>query len=133
MEICGRHPLVIVDVFHNPASAEVVKATIAESFPHERLILVIGMLSEKLIDEVLAIWAPVVDSVIVTLPKTDRAAEPERLRDALQTLGVSDVEIVEDVGNAVDHAISRAGEQDVVLVSGSFYTASEARNHLKER
>jgi dihydrofolate synthase/folylpolyglutamate synthase len=133
MEVVGRHPLVIVDGGHNPASAEVVKATIAESFPHERMTMVVGMLSEKLIDDVLAIWAPILDRVVVTSPRSERAADPERLVEVLQRLSVPDIEVVRDVASAVDQAISQASEQDLVLVTGSFYTASEARDHLKER
>jgi dihydrofolate synthase/folylpolyglutamate synthase len=130
MEILRRRPLVISDGGHNPAAAQVVKETIQESFPHERLTLVVGMLSEKLIDEVLEILAPVADRVIVTAPKTDRAAEPARMVEVLERLSVEDVEVVEDVGNAIDQAVSTSGSSDLVLIFGSFYTATEAREHL---
>lgn len=133
LEIVGRHPLVVVDGGHNPASAEAVKGTVLESFPHERFTMVVGMLSEKLIDDVLAIWAPVVDRFVVTAPRSERAADPGRLVEVLQRLSVPDVEVVDGVGSALDHAISQASEADLVLVFGSFYTASEARDHLKEK
>lgn len=133
MEILGRHPLVIADGGHNPAAATAVKSTAEESFPHERLILVVGMLSEKLIDEVLEIWAPVVDRAIVTAPRSERAAEPARLVEVLQRLSVEDVEVVDGVASAVDLAVSQAAEDDLVLVFGSFHTVSEARDHLSER
>jgi dihydrofolate synthase/folylpolyglutamate synthase len=133
IEVVARRPLIVCDGGHNPASAEVVKAAIAEAFTYERLTMVVGMLSEKLIDEVLSIWAPVVDRFVVTAPRSERAAEPERLVDVLNALGADDVEIVDGVPAAVDHAISGAGEEDLVLVFGSFYTASEARDWLRSK
>jgi dihydrofolate synthase/folylpolyglutamate synthase len=133
IEVLARHPLVVCDGGHNPASAEVVKDAVAEAFSYARLIMVIGMLSEKLIDEVLAIWAPVVDRFIVTAPKSERSAEPGRLVDTLNALGAADVEIVDGVPDAVDHAMAVADEEDLVLVFGSFHTASEARDWLRAK
>lgn len=133
MEILHRRPLVIADGGHNPASAEVVKATIEEAFPHERLILVVGMLSEKLIEEVLNILAPSADSVIVTAPASERAADTAHLVEILGRTSVEDVQVIDGVARAVDSAVTQAGDEDLVLVFGSFYTASEAREHLRER
>jgi dihydrofolate synthase/folylpolyglutamate synthase len=133
IEVLARRPLVVCDGGHNPAAAEVVKATVAEAFSYQQLILVVGMLSEKLIDEVLAIWAPVADRIVVTAPKTERAADPQRLIDTLNSLGVDEVEVVEGVAEAVDHAVGAADEEDLVLVFGSFHTASEARDWLRSK
>jgi dihydrofolate synthase/folylpolyglutamate synthase len=135
VEVLGRRPVVVCDGGHNPAAAEVVKATITEAFSYERLIIVVGMLSEKLIDESLAIWAPIVDHAIVTAPHSDRAAEPEKLVDSLRASGVDQesIDLVEGVPAAVDHAIALASDDDLVLVFGSFYTASEARDWLSAR
>jgi folylpolyglutamate synthase/dihydropteroate synthase len=44
-------------------------------------------------------------------------------------LGVA-AEVVPDVGRAVDRALSRAGEGDAVLVTGSLYVVGAARTHL---
>jgi folylpolyglutamate synthase/dihydropteroate synthase len=75
-----------------------------------------------------------VDRFIVTAPAgTERAAEPERLVETLNRLQVDDVEVVDGVPNAIDHAISTSGEQDIVLVFGSFYTVTEARKHMEAK
>ena len=135
LEILGRHPLVVVDGGHNPAAATSVRAAVEEAFAHERLILVVGMVGSKPVEDVLAIWAPIVDHAVVTVPKTERAAEPQRLVDALRDLGLASdaIDLVPDVADAVDHAIGLAGEDDLVLVFGSFYTATEARDRLRAR
>jgi dihydrofolate synthase/folylpolyglutamate synthase len=135
MEILGRHPLVVVDGGHNPAAATHVRAAVEEAFAHERLIIVIGMVGSKPVEDVLAIWAPIADHVVVTVPKTERAAEADRLVATLRELGLEAdaIDVVDDVGAAVDHAMGLAGEDDLVLVFGSFYTASEARERLRAR
>jgi dihydrofolate synthase/folylpolyglutamate synthase len=135
LEVLGRHPLVVVDGGHNPAAAASVRETVEEAFAHERLILVVGMVGSKPVEDVLAIWAPIVDHAVVTIPKTERAAEADRLVNTLRDIGLAEESIdrVDDVASAVEHAIGLAGEDDLVLVFGSFYTASEARDWLHAR
>jgi dihydrofolate synthase/folylpolyglutamate synthase len=135
LEILGRHPLVVCDGGHNPAAAANVREAVEENFAHERLICVIGMVGSKPIDEVIAIWAPIVDHWVVTAPQTERAAEHERLVQTLRDNAVEDgaIDVVEGVPAAVDHATSLASDDDLVLVFGSFYTASEAREWLRAR
>ncbi|MEX2538299.1 MAG: folylpolyglutamate synthase/dihydrofolate synthase family protein [Actinomycetota bacterium] len=135
VEVVGHKPLIVCDGGHNPAAAEVVKETVREAFAYEKLILVIGMLSEKLIDEVLEVWAPVVDSFVVTAPESSRAAEPDHLVRSLLDLGVPEERMatVPQVGGALEHAIQRASDEDLVLVFGSFYTVGEARAWLRSQ
>ncbi len=132
MEVLGRKPLVIVDGGHNPGSATAVRNAVEESFTWHRLVLVLGMVDSKPIDEVIAIWAPLVDEVIVTVPKTERAGDPQRLVDVFARAGVT-AQIVENVPDAVEHALSLAAPEDLVMVYGSFYTATEARDWLRSR
>jgi dihydrofolate synthase / folylpolyglutamate synthase len=133
IEVLGHKPLIVCDGGHNPAAAEVVKESVREAFAYEKLILVIGMLSEKLIDEVLELWAPVVDSWVLTAPESSRAADPEQLRVSLKDLGVGEgkISIIPGVGSALEHAIQHATDEDLVLVFGSFYTVGEARAWLR--
>lgn len=133
MEILRRHPLVLCDGGHNPGSATAVRKTVEESFPWERLILVLGMVGSKPIDEVVAIWAPIVNTFVVTAPKTDRAADTGRVVDALRSTGVDEanIDVVDHVPTALEHAIALASDEDLVLVYGSFYTATEARDWIR--
>ncbi len=130
MEVLGRKPLVIVDGGHNPGSAAAVRKAVEESFTWQRLVLVVGMVDSKPIDEVIAIWGPLVDEAIVTVPKTERAGDPQRLVDAFARHSVN-ADVVEDVPKAVEYALSLADPEDLVLVYGSFYTATEARDWLR--
>jgi dihydrofolate synthase/folylpolyglutamate synthase len=126
MEIMRRQPLVIVDGGHNPGSARSVRTALEDSFSWQRMIFVVGMVDSKPIEDVAAIWRPVVDKVIVTVPRTERAGDPQRIADAFE-----DAEIVPDVAQAVAHALALADPEDLVMIYGSFYTATEARDALR--
>jgi dihydrofolate synthase/folylpolyglutamate synthase len=130
MEIMRRRPLVIVDGGHNPGASSSVREALEDSFTWQRLFLVVGMVDTKPIDESLRIWAPIVDHAIVTTPRSERIGDPQRLADVLTSNGV-ETEIIGDVGQAVEHAIALADAEDLVMVFGSFYTATEARDWLR--
>jgi dihydrofolate synthase / folylpolyglutamate synthase len=135
IEVVGHRPLVVVDGGHNPQAAQRVKEAVTEAFSFERLHLVVGMLSEKLIDEVLAIWAPACDQVVVCAPESERAAETGRLAEAVVTAGLpaERVSVFEAVAEAAERTISEAGPEDMVLIFGSFHTVGEARAWLRAK
>ena len=58
IDVVGRRPLIVLDGGHNPAAAVAVRAAIEESFSYDRLIAVGGMLDDKLIKDVISVWAP---------------------------------------------------------------------------
>jgi dihydrofolate synthase/folylpolyglutamate synthase len=126
LEVLRRRPLVIVDGAHNPAAAHELVSAVQESFAHQKLILVIGMLSDKDIAGVVGEIVPIADDVIVTSPRSPRAASAERVTEEAQRAGAQP-NTVATVEGAVAHARELAGEKDLVLVTGSFTTVAEAR------
>lgn len=135
IEVLGRHPLVVCDGAHNPAAARAVREAIEESFIYERLAVVIGMLDDKLVEEVLGVWVPLAERWIATAPQAERAADPERIAGALQDHGVprDAIEVVVPVRDAVGIGVDGARSDDLVLILGSFYTVGEARGWLRSR
>ncbi len=135
IEVVGRRPLAVIDGGHNPAAAAQVLEAVRESFTYRRLHLVVGMLTDKLVEPVLALWAHGADRFVVTAPEADRAAEPERLASALREAGVADerIEVREDLSEALSATLGVAQDDDLVLIFGSFYTAGQARSWLREQ
>ena len=132
LDVAGRRPPVVLDGGHNPAAARAVREAIEESFAYENLIVVVGMLDDKLIEDVIGVWAPVVRQWIVTPLRSERAAPTERLVDALTTEGAEAVEVVDDVPAGVAAALERATPEDLVLVFGSFHTVGDAMPWLRK-
>ncbi|MGH2760866.1 MAG: bifunctional folylpolyglutamate synthase/dihydrofolate synthase [Actinomycetota bacterium] len=135
LEVVGRRPLILCDGAHNIAASAAVRDAIVEDFTYDRLILVAGMVGTKLVEEVLAEWAPLVGRAFVAAPDTERAAEPARLATALEAggLAAAGIRTVQTVAQALEAALDEATEDDLVLVFGSFYTVGEARGWLRSR
>lgn len=135
IEVVGRRPLAVIDGGHNPAAAAQVLEAVRESFTYRHLHLVVGMLADKLVESVLALWAHGADRFVVTAPEAERAAEPERLAAGLRDAGVSEerIEVREGLGDALAWTLATAQPDDLVLIFGSFYTAGQARTWLREQ
>ena len=122
-------PRILLDGAHNPAATRVLRKALREGFPRRRLILVIGIMADKEIPRMMADLVPLADLVILTRPRMDRAAPLDLLREQAAPFLKPMAEIA-DVGQALDHALTQAGGEDLVLVSGSLFTVGEARAHL---
>jgi len=79
---------------------------------------------DKAIAEMTEILFPLADQVIATRPGNPRAASPEEIRQAGARTGV-DIDMVEDVQNAVERARSLARAGAVVVITGSIYLVGE--------
>jgi dihydrofolate synthase/folylpolyglutamate synthase len=127
LEVVAERPLVVLDGAHNPDAVRSLVASVPEVFPAGRRILVVGALGPRdpgaLFDE-LAHLAP--DLVLVCTAPSPRAVPADELARSCAERGL-DVEAVPDVAEAVRRAVALAGEDDLVLVTGSFYVLSGAR------
>jgi dihydrofolate synthase/folylpolyglutamate synthase len=130
LEVVARHPLVILDGVKNQEGARAAALAVAEEFDGGRSrILVIGMLRGHEPEEILTSLEADRASLIVVCPApTPRTYPPEELADAARLVAPG-VEVVtaDSVAGAVDLARETAGEDDLILVTGSLYVVGAAR------
>lgn len=127
MEIMQENPLVVLDSAKDPAAMRKLRDALGECFGYGRLILVLGISSDKDIGAMAEAIMPEAHVVIATAHKAmGRAADPRLVADHARRLS-KDCETVPDVKDAVRRAISLSGEGDMVLVAGSLFTVAEAR------
>lgn len=126
IEVLRRRPLLIVDGAHNPAAALELANTVQGSFAFDRLLMVLGMLDDKDVAGVVDEIVPTADVVIATTAPSPRATPAERIAKEAVRLG-AEPRIVSTVEGAVAQAIELAEEGDLILVTGSFTVAAEAR------
>ena len=131
LEVVGRQPLVVLDGAHNPAGARAATAAVAEEFTGVRSrTLVVGLLQGRDPEEMLAaLGVGAARRVVATRPPSPRAIPPDQVAAAARALGV-EAEAVEDVPEAVRHAVDGADPADLVLVTGSLYVVGAARAAL---
>jgi dihydrofolate synthase/folylpolyglutamate synthase len=120
-------PLVIIDGAHNLQAAKVLGDHLSATLKNRKLTFVLGILDDKPYDKMLRFLLPCADRVILTRAKIDRSIDPETLARAVKKISKAPVTIIEDVKDAVTHAIDTSDENDAVCIAGSLYVAGEAK------
>jgi len=129
MEIVGFEPIILLDGAHNIAGMESLKKTIEADFVYEKLILVLGILSDKNIQEMLDIITPIADIIIVTKSHNKRAAKPSDLK---KMICEKKVVVKNEISDAIDYARKVAKKQDLICITGSLFTVGEAKDYLQK-
>jgi len=126
MEVVANKPMVILDCAKDPDAIARLRKTI-EGFEYKRLIVVLGISSDKNLEQMTGEIAKISDQLIITAHKVmDRAADPKLLAQIAEKHSGKWM-IVEDVKSAVKKAVEIAEKNDLVLVTGSLFTVAEAR------
>jgi dihydrofolate synthase/folylpolyglutamate synthase len=131
-EVLHHQPLVIIDGAHNPAGADVCAEVFFADFdPVGSRRLVVGTLrSRDPLALLSALRADEFDQVICCTAPSPRGLPAESLAEVARNMGCDDVVVRESVGEACNRALSDAGSDDAILVTGSLYVVGEARGHL---
>jgi dihydrofolate synthase/folylpolyglutamate synthase len=129
LETVRKTPLIVVDAAHNYHGVLVLVDSLQEYWPNKKKVLLIGMLADKEREKVAAEIAPLAEKIVVTKPNSPRAGKWEEVADFVRPF-VDQVIVEENITRAVDEAIRLAGDDHMVLITGSIYMVSEARAHL---
>ncbi len=131
LEVMGKEPLLILDAAHNIDGVRSLKKALQEQVDYEKLVLVIGILGDKAVDDMLKEIIPLADKIIITKPDSPRAAEPETIADVAEKYTPHPIILEDSIPRAVKIALSLAEPKDLVVISGSLYTISEARKAVQ--
>ena len=129
LEIINRNPLIVVDGAHNPDCMKKLKSAVTEYFNYDKLILVLGILSDKNIKKMVKIISPLSDIVVITKPDTERAADPKIIKNEAEKY-IRTVVVKDNVKNALDYAKSIAKKNDMILITGSLYTVGDVKKAI---
>jgi dihydrofolate synthase/folylpolyglutamate synthase len=121
------HPLVILDGAHNLKASVLLGKYLNQTLGDKTLTLVIGILDDKPYEAMLAQLLPRAQRVIVTKAKINRSIEPAVLTAAVKKIFNGELQIIEDVKDAVSYAISTSHNEDAICIAGSLYVAGEAK------
>jgi len=126
LEILRRDPTLLVDGAHNPAGAATLGRALKNEWSYRRLWLIFGVLEDKDYRAMAKVLFPLADGVILTRPDSDRALPMDRLLPTARAFHHR-VEVVENAGDALRQAFSRAEEKDLICVAGSLYLVGEIK------
>jgi dihydrofolate synthase/folylpolyglutamate synthase len=121
-QVLPGRPRVILDVAHNPQAAKALAANVADAGFAPETIAVCGMLRDKDIGGVLRELAPLVTRWHLATLDGPRGAEASQL---MKFLPGKDVQTHASPAVAFEAAQKRAGQDDKIVVFGSFFTVGE--------
>lgn len=142
-QILRRHPLVLVDGAHNTGSVDKLKLALEQYFALpvpgnmksntvqrvEKAILVFGASGDKDVSGVIALLIPLFDKVIATASRNPRAMPAAHVRAEFARCGV-EAQVANDVKTAITTALSMAGKDDLICITGSLFVVAEAIEHF---
>ena len=129
-EIIDHDPIVILDGSHNPGACKTLES-LTRHFEYDNLILVFGAMQDK-DHKKMVNQLPHVNIGYATQPMVDRSENANKIADVL-TDCAEVVYTQPNSGRATERALESAGENDMVLITGSFYLISEARDRWTQR
>ena len=126
MEIIRKEPPIILDSAHNRHSALRLRQAMDDYFPGLPVLLVFGASEDKDIEGMFQELMPRVRRVILTKSTHPRAIEPGELVDLAHRFGKS-ATAISPAEKALIKALEEAGNETVILVTGSIFIAAAAR------
>jgi dihydrofolate synthase/folylpolyglutamate synthase len=123
-QVLSRSPYIVVDSAHNRDSALKLRIALDDYFPGQPVTLIFGASADKDIPGMLAELMPRVSRLIVTQAEHPRAEEAEKLAEIAHRYALR-VESRVPVAAALEHALQRAGPDEVILAAGSVFVAGE--------
>jgi dihydrofolate synthase / folylpolyglutamate synthase len=131
-EVIQQNPPVVLDCAHNRDSALKLSQTVQEYYPGKSVVLVFGASEDKDIQGMFSELMPLVKRLIAVKSFHPRAIDPVKLMDMAHGYG-HEVEILENIPHALEHAQQVAGEDGLVLVTGSIFVVAEARKYWETK
>lgn len=127
IELIGQNPTIIADGAHTVESARALLETLRNYLPTlPPLTLILGVSQDKAIAPLLAVFAPVLGTVILTQANHPRAADPVALAEIVHTQGY-DVTLTTSVAEAMTQALHLTPPNGLIVATGSLFVAAEAR------
>jgi dihydrofolate synthase/folylpolyglutamate synthase len=130
-QVLPGRPTTVLDVAHNPHASATLAQNLGNMGFHRYTYAVFGIMEDKDIEGVLAPMAGLIDHWCVADLPSPRSAKSEKLAETVAALrpagakeGDFSVAAFADPAAAFANAVSRAEENDRIVVFGSFYTVA---------
>jgi len=132
LEVMNTKPLIVIDGAHNIDGINKLRDSVERHFKYEKMILILGILADKQVEEMIKTIAVEAERVIAVTPNSERAQLAEELKAVIDKHNVR-CEAVEDYKEAYLRALSYCGNEDLLLISGSLYMIGDMRKIIKNR
>lgn len=135
-EVVRQSPTIVVDAAHNPAGAEALVETVRENFRFTSVTGIVAVLQEKDVQEILSIFEPLMDTVVITQTSSPRAIPADRLSMIAEDVFGDEDRVIEAahlpdaIQRAVDIAEAGGDSFGGIVAAGSVTLSAEVRQLL---
>ena len=123
-QVLPGRPLTVLDVGHNPHAARALRRSLINLMFAEKRTAVFSILADKDVDGVLDIVKDQFDEWHIAPLDVPRGMTAEALVRKLSEHGIENVKVFENIEKAYRAALEKAGENDRIVVFGSFHTVA---------
>lgn len=132
LEVLSEKPLTIIDGAHNIDGIKSLVKSVKKYLVYNNMILIIGILADKQIDEMISQIAPMASKILVVTPNSIRAKEASDLKKAIIKYNIN-CKAYENYEKAYEVAISYCKTDDLLLVCGSLYMIGDMRKIINSK
>jgi dihydrofolate synthase/folylpolyglutamate synthase len=133
MELAWRSPRILLDGAHTPDSIGCLVRAIGAHVRYDSMVVIFGCAADKDLKGMLAKLATGADKIIFTRASgNQRAADPRELQRRFVEISHKMTQVARTFPDALKLAHGAVGKGDLILVTGSFYLAGEAKKHLQD-
>lgn len=133
MEEVWQTPRVLIDGAHNAASIQALIRSLGAHISYDSLVLIFGCGQDKDVLGMLKQLALGADKIIFTKARANlRAMEPEDLMARFNELSGKMAQCAPDLQEALRLAGRAVSREDLIVITGSFYLAGEAKKHFAD-
>ena len=127
LEQIADRPTVLIDVGHNELAAQALAAALRADFGAERrrLILIVGLSRQHPAGPFLEPLAALRPAALIATQPAFRPLGAAEVAVAARRWDISNVEVVPDAAEAARRALALAGPDDLICLTGSFYTVGD--------
>lgn len=126
LEWCGQ---VLIDGAHNPQGVQALRQFVEHHLPNTRRVLLTGVLSDKLQEDMLRDFASMAQEAVTVTPDNPRALDAQTYAQALEKRGIH-AQAAMSLEEGLQLARTLAGENGIVIAAGSLYFAGSLRTTL---
>lgn len=124
-QVLQKYPKVVCDTGHNVGGWQYLNIQLEEERKrHQHLFMIVGMVNDKDIDGVLELM-PKEAFYFFTQASVQRAMPAEKFAEKAARHGLSGM-TCDSVPEAVEKALARAGQDDIVFIGGSTFIVADA-------
>lgn len=130
LEIVNKNPLTVIDGAHNMEGIEGLKNNVNKYFKYNKLILILGILKDKQVEDMIKTLVPLADRVLTVTPHNDRGESSKELMHIALKYN-NNCEYLEDYKECYNKGKSYYEEGDMILICGSLYMIGDMRKLIK--